>query len=76
MAGAPTRWFWAIQLALITHPLLDAFTVYGTQLWWPLQPHPTMWSSVFIIDPAYTLWLLLACVAAWFARARLRSACW
>ncbi len=76
VAGAPTRWFWAIQLALITHPLLDAFTVYGTQLWWPLQPHPTMWSSVFIIDPAYTLWLLLACVVAWFARARLRSACW
>ncbi|QDS10531.1 metal-dependent hydrolase [Xanthomonas citri pv. glycines] len=70
VASAPTRWFWAIQLALITHPLLDAFTVYGTQLWWPLQPHPTMWSSVFIIDPAYTLWLLLACAVAWFARAR------
>ncbi|USJ01716.1 metal-dependent hydrolase [Xanthomonas prunicola] len=70
VAAAPTRWFWAIQLALITHPLLDAFTVYGTQLWWPLHPHPTMWSSVFIIDPAYTLWLLLACVVAWFARAR------
>lgn len=29
-----------------------------------------MWSSVFIIDPAYTLWLLLACAVAWFARAR------
>ncbi|KAB7769044.1 metal-dependent hydrolase [Xanthomonas maliensis] len=70
VAAAPRRWFWAIQLALITHPLLDAFTVYGTQLWWPLQPHPTMWSSVFIIDPGYTLWLLLACVVAWFARAR------
>ena len=23
----------------------------ATQLWWPLQPHPAMWSSVFIIDP-------------------------
>ncbi|MCW0437778.1 metal-dependent hydrolase [Xanthomonas sacchari] len=70
VAEAPHRWFWAIQLALITHPLLDAFTVYGTQLWWPLRPSPTMWSSVFIIDPAYTLWLLLACAIAWFARAR------
>ncbi|MGV7195961.1 metal-dependent hydrolase [Xanthomonas axonopodis] len=70
VASASTRWFWAIQLALITHPLLDAFTVYGTQLWWPLQQHPAMWSSVFIIDPAYTLWLLLACAVAWFARAR------
>jgi inner membrane protein len=63
--AAPVRWFWAIQLALITHPLLDAFTVYGTQLWWPLTPPPTMWSSVFIIDPLYTIWLLIACVLAW-----------
>ena len=68
VAEAPRRWFWAIQLALVTHPLLDAFTVYGTQLWWPLQPPPAMWSSVFIIDPAYTLWLLLGCIVAWFAR--------
>ena len=27
-----------------------------------------MWSSVFIIDLGYTLWLLLACGVAWFAR--------
>lgn len=70
VAESPTRWFWAIQLALITHPLLDAFTVYGTQLWWPLHPPPTMWSSVFIIDPLYTLWLLIACIVAWWARER------
>ncbi len=70
VAQAPGRWFWAMQLALITHPLLDAFTVYGTQLWWPFTPAPTMWSSVFIIDPLYTVWLLVACLVAWFARAR------
>ena len=34
VAQSPLRWFWAIQLALVTHPVLDAFTVYGTQLWW------------------------------------------
>ena len=70
VAQAPMRWFWAIQLALITHPLLDAFTDYGTQLWWPLRPPPAMWSSVFIIDPLYTLWLLGACAVAWFLRER------
>lgn len=70
VAQAPRRWFWAIQLALLTHPLLDAFTVYGTQLWWPLRPPPTMGSSVFIIDPLYTVWLLAACVAAWFLHER------
>src|SRR5690606_24159749 len=58
VAQAPGRWFWAIQLALVTQPLLDAFTVYGTQLLWPLSTPPVMWSSLFIIDPLYTVWLL------------------
>jgi inner membrane protein len=64
----PTRWLRAIQLALLTHPLLDAFTVYGTQLLWPLPSQPVMAGSVFIIDPAYTLPLLVACAAAWRLR--------
>ncbi|MDR6991586.1 metal-dependent hydrolase [Luteimonas sp. 3794] len=71
VAEAPMRWFWAIALALITHPLLDAFTVYGTQLWWPLTPPPAMWSSVFIIDPLYTVWLLIGVLVAAFAGPRL-----
>ncbi|HRO62147.1 MAG TPA: metal-dependent hydrolase, partial [Burkholderiaceae bacterium] len=62
VAESPKRWFWAIQLALLTHPLLDAFTVYGTQLLWPLPSKPVMWSSVFIIDPLYTLPLLFGLV--------------
>jgi inner membrane protein len=70
VAQAPVRWFWAMQLALVTHPLLDAFTVYGTQLWWPLSPPPAMWASVFIIDPLYTIWLLGACIVAWGLRER------
>ena len=70
VAESPRRWFWAIQAALVTHPLLDAFTVYGTQLLWPLPVPPVMWSSMFIIDPLYTLWLLLACIAASVLRER------
>ena len=70
VAEAPRAWFWAILLALVTHPLLDAFTVYGTQLGWPLPLRPTMWSSVFIIDPLYTVWLLVACVVAWLVPRR------
>jgi len=54
------RLFLAIWLVLITHPLLDAFTSYGTQLFWPLMPIPTAWSSIFIIDPLYTLPLCIA----------------
>jgi inner membrane protein len=73
VAESPRRWLWAIQMALLTHPLLDAFTVYGTQLLWPLPLPPVMWSSVFIIDPLYTAWLLLACVAAFFLRERVAA---
>jgi inner membrane protein len=49
-----------LWLVLLTHPLLDAFTSYGTQLFWPLMPTPTAWSSIFIIDPLYTLPLIVA----------------
>ncbi len=57
------RWWLAIWLALVTHPLLDAMTVYGTQLALPFSNHPYGVGSVFIIDPLYTLPLLLG--AGW-----------
>lgn len=66
----PRRWFWLIQATLLSHPLIDAFTVYGTQLWWPLPTAPSMWSSLFIIDPLFTLPLLVGCVLAWIGRER------
>ena len=48
-----------VFLALITHPLLDAMTIYGTQLYWPFKTPPAGLGSVFIIDPLYSLPLLL-----------------
>jgi inner membrane protein len=59
---APIPWLLAISLALITHPLLDAHTAYGTQLFWPLSSPPVSWSTIFIIDPLYTLPLLIGTV--------------
>jgi inner membrane protein len=55
----PLRWLAIIALALITHPLLDAHTAYGTQLFWPFEVAPTMWATLFIIDPLFTLPLLV-----------------
>jgi len=57
--------FLVIFLPLITHPLLDAFTTYGTQLLWPINIPPVSWSSIFIIDPLYTLPLLIGGVGLW-----------
>ena len=64
------RWWWTVLLVLTTHALLDAMTIYGTQLALPFSHYPYGVGSLFIIDPAYTLPLLLGVVAsvAWRAR--------
>ncbi|MEZ8143128.1 MULTISPECIES: metal-dependent hydrolase [Enterovibrio] len=64
-----------ISAALITHPLLDSFTSYGTQLFWPLDVAPVAISSVFIIDPLYTLPLLVPVLAAFIWRSRAAKLC-
>ncbi len=64
----PLRWLAAVSLTLLTHPLLDAHTAYGTQLFWPLETPPISWATLFIIDPLYTLPLLLAVLVAAFRR--------
>ncbi|MHA6310864.1 metal-dependent hydrolase [Pantoea sp. S-LA4] len=59
-------WWPAIWLALITHPLLDLMTVYGTQLGLPLTDYPYAIGSIYIVDPLYTLPLLIGLgVALW-----------
>ncbi|WP_163577687.1 metal-dependent hydrolase [Halomonas faecis] len=58
------RWWTFFALCLLTHPLLDALTTYGTQLWWPLEVRPTAWPVVFIIDPLVTLPLLIGVATA------------
>jgi inner membrane protein len=52
------RWWLATWLALVTHPLLDLMTVYGTRLLLPFSATPLAVGSIFIIDPLYTLPLL------------------
>ncbi|CDS51985.1 Membrane-bound metal-dependent hydrolase [Polaromonas sp. CG9_12] len=58
------RWWLALWLALFTHPLLDTLTVYGTQLLQPFSDYPFAVGSIFIIDPLYTVPLLVGVVAA------------
>ncbi len=45
-------------LALFTHPLLDAQTTWGTQLFWPFEWRVAI-ENIFIIDPVYTLPFLI-----------------
>ncbi|MDB5745001.1 MAG: hypothetical protein JWR68_3316 [Polaromonas sp.] len=64
------RWWLALWLALFTHPLLDAMTVYGTQLLQPFSDHPFGVGSIFIIDPLYTVPLIVGVAAAWRLESR------
>jgi inner membrane protein len=69
------RSYLAVFLVFVTHAALDGLTIYGTRIFWPLFPDPVGVGSVFIIDPLYTLPLLIVtvwalCLAAWTARFR------
>lgn len=57
-------WALALWLVLATHVLLDTMTVYGTQLLRPFTDYPFGVGSIFIIDPLYTLPLLLGLAVA------------
>ena len=61
--------------AIVTHPLLDCFTAYGTQFFEPLSSVRLAWNTVSVVDPLYTLpFLLLLLFAARAERgARVRS---
>ena len=51
-------WFKMFFLAIITHPLLDAQTTWGTQLFWPFEWRVAI-ENIFIIDLVYTLPFLI-----------------
>ncbi|GMN05038.1 metal-dependent hydrolase [Croceitalea sp. MTPC5] len=56
-------WSWLFFWGLFTHPLLDAFTTWGTQLFWPLKIR-LAFQSIFVIDPLYTLPFLVLLILA------------
>lgn len=61
-------WVWACFLALFTHPLLDLCTTYGTRILYPLSKDFYSLDNVFVIDPLYTIWLLIACITLWIMK--------
>ena len=67
------RWSVAVYLSLATHSLADFFTVYGTQIFWPLTNYPFTHSILFIVDPIYTIPLLVAVISALLMRDRNRA---
>ena len=52
--------FWSI----FTHPLLDAFTAYGTQLFAPFSDYRVAFNTISVVDPLYTVPFILSLLGA------------
>lgn len=57
------QWSWLMFWGLLTHPILDAFTTWGTQVFWPLETR-LEFKTIFVIDPLYTLPFLIFLILA------------
>ena len=56
--------FWS----LLTHPILDCFTPYGTQLFAPFSSYRVALNNIAVADPAYTLPFLICMIVLMFFR--------
>ena len=56
-------WSWLMFWGLFTHPILDSFTTWGTQLFWPLDLK-LAFKTIFVIDPLYTVPFLIFVILA------------
>ena len=54
--------FWAI----LTHPILDCFTPYGTQLFAPFSDYRVAFNNISVADPIYTIPFLLCLIIVMF----------
>ncbi len=57
------EWSWLMFGSLVTHPLLDVHTSWGTQLFWPLE-YKITYNNIFIVDPLYTIPFLIFLIMA------------
>lgn len=57
------NWTLLFFLSFVTHPILDAHTTWGTQLFWPFDIR-LAFKNIFVIDPLYTLPFLVFLIFA------------
>ncbi|MBK47327.1 MAG: metal-dependent hydrolase [Gammaproteobacteria bacterium] len=56
--------YFSSLLGYATHGLLDACTSYGTQLFWPFSNERVSWNNISIVDPLFTIPVLILVVIA------------
>ena len=62
------RWMLLTFVVLNGSVLLDLLTIYGTQIFWPFDTTPHAFPTLFIIDPLFTLPILIGVSAALFLK--------
>ncbi len=60
------QWYIFFFWTTITHPILDCFTVYGTQLFAPISDVRISWDNISVADPLYTLLFGIPLIVAAF----------
>lgn len=56
------EWMWLFFASIFTHPILDSFTAYGTQLFAPFSDYRVAFNNIAVADPMYTLPFLIALI--------------
>ena len=59
-------WILLFFLSIFTHPILDSFTPYGTQLFLPFSDYRVAFNNIAVADPLYTLPFLVCMIVAMF----------
>ena len=71
------NWIWLYFLSIFTHPLLDSFTPYGTQLLTPFTDYRVAFNNISVADPLYTIpFLLCLIILMFYNRKRTRRTWW
>jgi inner membrane protein len=71
------NWIWLFFLSIFTHPILDCFTPYGTQLFVPFSDYRVAFNTISVVDPLYTVpFLLSLIIMMFFNRKRTRRTWW
>lgn len=58
------EWSWLFFWAILTHPLLDCCTTYGTQLLQPFWDYRIAFNNISVVDPLYTVPFLICLIIA------------
>lgn len=70
------QWTLMYGLAIFTHWLIDACTSYGTQIFEPFSNYRVAFNNISIIDPLYTVPMLLGLMAVLFVKNEKTKAFW